>query len=187
MAEQDRPDPRPDEQQVEGVDEQSEKPAGDTEKNPRTFIQIALLSLTVLIGLSGGVWITYDQYQLVDRAVGAVGETASSMLGGGKKPKYGQFKKIENLIVNPRGSNGQRYLMVALGLESHSAAALEEVSSKEVVVRDTVLKILGQYTVKQLSSLHSRDTSKAQIRRALNDIISKGKIDRLYYTQYVLQ
>lgn len=187
MAEQDQSDARPgDDEQLEGQD-QPENAANGSEKNPRSWLQIAALTLTVLVGLGGGIWLTYDHYQLVDRAVGAVGETASSMWSGGEKPRYGQFKKIENLIVNPKGTNGQRYLMVALGLESYSKATLEEVSSKEIVVRDTVLKILSQYTVKELSSLQSRDRTKQQIRHALNGIVSSGEIDRLYYTQYVLQ
>lgn len=187
MAEQNQSDARPDDgQQLEEQSQQAENTADAAEKNPRSWLQIGALTLTVLIGLGGGIWLTYDHYQLVDQAVGAVGATASSMLGG-EPARYGQFKKVENLIVNPRGSNGQRYLMVALGLESRSSSALEEIDSKDVVVRDTVLKLLGQYTVEELSSLESRDRTKKQIRQALNDIISSGEINRLYYTQYVLQ
>ena len=77
--------------------------------------------------------------------------------------------------------------MVKLGLESHKAAVLEELEQKQVVVRDTVLKLLAVRTVEELANIELRAQIKEELRSAVNAILRKGEVDRLYFTQYVLQ
>ena len=137
----------------------------------------------ILLGGGGGGYLAYSQYV----SLAAMGHDSEAVQQMASTVEYGDFMELDNLIVNPAGTDGQRYLMVKLGLESNEPKALEEVTSKKVVVRDRVLKILSSQTVEQLSSIQARDTLKEDLLRSVNEILQKGKITRLYFTQYVLQ
>lgn len=151
---------------------------------------IAVLAASILLPAAGGGWIAYSKY---DRLV-AIAASAGIEIGTKdaeepehKAVQYGQFMQIENMIINPAGSSGKRYLLVSLGLESQSPVVLEEIKTKDVVVRDTVLKVLGVRTIDELADINRRNELKSQIRDAINGVLSEGEVSRMYFTQFVLQ
>lgn len=143
--------------------------------------------LAIVVGAGLGAGVAYSQFGVIDRtAQGLLG--ADNDTGGAKKPvKYGEFMQIEGLVVNPAGTGGVRYLMVSVGLEAADPAVLEEVTAKDVVVRDAVIGLLSAKTVETLADIGNRDGMKEEIRLTINGILGKGEIDRLYFTQFMLQ
>ncbi|MDX1532104.1 MAG: flagellar basal body-associated FliL family protein, partial [Rhodothermales bacterium] len=126
--------------------------------------------------------LAYAQFGTLDRLLG------SDPAADEEAPiEYGEFKEITGLIVNPAGTGGSRYLMVSVGFESASADPLAEIEEKNVVVRDTVIALLSAHSVEALTDYARRDGLKAEIRTAVNSILRRGEIDRLYFTQYILQ
>ena len=101
--------------------------------------------------------------------------------------EYGEFKEIDNLIINPTGTHGKRYLMVKIGFESDAPAVLEELTIKDVVVRDAIVRYLSSQSVPDLAAIEKRDSLKGGLRKRINGILEKGTITRLYFTQYVIQ
>ena len=77
--------------------------------------------------------------------------------------------------------------MVKIGLESDKAKALAEVTEKDVVVRDAILRNLSARRVDELGAIALRDQLKEDLREAINGVLEDGEITRLYFTQYVLQ
>ena len=157
------------------------------EEKPNSKKGLFMLLAVVLLALGAGGYVAYSQYVTLATTASKVG------LGGGseeeeEKPvEYGEFLEIEGLVVNPSDSEGRRFLMVKLGLESSKAAVLEEVESKQVVVRDTVLKLLARRTVVELAAVELRTELKEELRAAVNGVLREGEVQRLYFTQYVLQ
>lgn len=100
---------------------------------------------------------------------------------------FGSFYEVDNMIVNPAESQGSRYLMVNVGFESNAEEVLTELENKEVVVRDRVIKLLGEFTVPELSDIDQRAFLKDTLRTSVNQVLQKGSVRRLYFTQYVLQ
>ena len=122
----------------------------------------------------------------------------AAMLGGGdpsaaeeqveeaEPTEYGQFSQFLGIIVNPSESGGRRYLMVDVGFESAEAKTLEELTEKEIVIRDAIVRLLSEHTVEELSEVARRPALKDTLLVTINGIL-EGDIDRLYFTQYVLQ
>jgi flagellar FliL protein len=77
--------------------------------------------------------------------------------------------------------------MVNVGFESDAEAVLTELENKEVVVRDRVIKLLGEFTVPELTNIDRRSFLKDTLRTSVNQILKNGPVRRLYFTQYVLQ
>lgn len=130
--------------------------------------------VALLLGGGGG----YYQYQKA--AAPAEDEVEEAPV------EYGAFTNLPGFIVNPAGSGGRRYLMVDLALEAADEATIEEVTSREVVLRDAVVAILAGRTVEQLASIADRPALKDSLKSRVNEIL-EGDVDRLYFTQYVLQ
>jgi flagellar FliL protein len=130
--------------------------------------------VALLLGGGGG----YYQYQ---KATALPEEEAAEA-----PVEYGAFTSLPGFIVNPAGSGGRRYLMVDLALEAADEATIEEITSREVVLRDAVVAILAAQTVEELASIADRTALKDSIQSRVNEIL-EGEVSRLYFTQYVLQ
>lgn len=142
----------------------------------------------ILFPAAIGSWLAFDQYESLSLlAARTTMRFASDDSGSESSREYGEFIKLEGMIVNPSGSDGKRFLMIDIGVESQSAAALAELQQNEIVVRDTLLKVLSSRTVEELSSVDRRSELKNDLRGALNAVLKRGTIDYLYFTQFVLQ
>jgi flagellar FliL protein len=147
-----------------------------------------LLALAAVVPAALGAWLAVSQPASIGSLFGAEAAATEAPAEPAAEPvEYGAFSEIQGLIVNPAGTEGLRYLMVNVGFESAKPKVLEEVTTKEVAVRDAILKILSEKTVPQLADIALRDSLKIEIRDTVNVILSDGQVDRLYFTQYVLQ
>lgn len=142
----------------------------------------------ILLPAGVGAWLAWSKYEDLSRlaAETRVRFTSDEQRDAGPR-EYGQFVKLEGMIINPAGSDGKRFLLVDIGMESSTGAVLSELEQKDIVVRDTILKVLGSRTVEELSSLDTRTTLKTELRDAVNAILQRGTVDYLYFTQFVLQ
>lgn len=124
----------------------------------------------------------------VARAIPYLGSPADSSASASNGPReYGSFTRMQGLVVNPAGSAGNRYLAVSLAFESKSQSVVEEIKNKRVVVRDAVLALLSEQTVDELSDPSRRDDLKKMLRNETNSLLRNGTVDRLYFTEFVLQ
>jgi flagellar FliL protein len=160
-----------------------------------------LLVGVILLSATVGVGVVYLQYGQVDqtlqsvpytdrvaRTIPYIGSPADSLAESSKEPReYGSFTRMQGLVVNPAGSAGNRYLAVSLAFESKSRSVEEEIQRKKVVVRDAVLSLLSEQTVDELADPSQRDELKSMLREETNGILRSGTVDRLYFTEFVLQ
>jgi flagellar FliL protein len=104
-----------------------------------------------------------------------------------KEELIGTVNLIEDLVVNPAGSEGTRYLCTTVALESVQPGVTEEITTREAQVRDILIEILGKRTVMELSSLDTRDQIREEIKVAVNDLLSTGSVIGVYFSNFVLQ
>ncbi len=166
-------------------------PPGDAVKPKRTF-KLLLIPLA-LVALVGGGALTATQYPALAGVMHRVGgsgdaaETDESGSTGDAPVEYGVFAQIDGITVNPISTDGTRYLLANIGVEAAEEVTLQEVKERDIVVRDTIIKLLSARTVENLSSMEGRSTLKDDVRGAINSTLRKGQIDRVYFTQYVIQ
>jgi flagellar FliL protein len=95
---------------------------------------------------------------------------------------------MENLVLNPSGSNGTRFLMAAVAAELKDEKVKEDMTARDAELRDAVLRLLGERTVDQLSDVTQREELKKQLTDSLNARLgAKGAIKRVYFPQFVIQ
>lgn len=102
--------------------------------------------------------------------------------------EFGEFVELDAIVVNPRGSEGRRYMMLKLGVEAEEAETLEVLATRKPAVTDAVIDVIATQSARELDDITRRDSLKEAIRTRFNEILGEeGEVSRLYFTQYVLQ
>ncbi len=102
---------------------------------------------------------------------------------GAKGPMF----KIDNLIVNPSGSQGLRFLMVSVAIETSDAKMEETLRRKEPQIRDVVISLLEKQTMERLSVVGIRDSLKAQLGDTITAIAATKTKLKVFLPQFVIQ
>ena len=109
--------------------------------------------------------------------------------GGGEHGAEGEKKFVElnNIIVNPAGSQGSRFLMVSVAISVGGEEAQRVLQDREVEMRDKVTTILEAMTLAQLTAPGVRDTLKLRIGQAAGTIVGAKVPVTIFLPQFVIQ
>lgn len=107
--------------------------------------------------------------------------------GGDKSSGGGLTAAIKEIVVNPAGTSGSRYLSVSFGFEFSSAKVKSRFEAKELMVRDALISILSSKTVTQLTDAKQKEIMRYQIKKRLSQLLKTNKLKAVYYTDFVLQ
>jgi len=103
--------------------------------------------------------------------------------GGGKTLVY----SIKDIVVNPAGTGGSRFLSVSFGFELESTELAKEFEHREMLVRDALITILSSKTVAQLTDAKQKEIVRYQIKKRLSKLLDTEELAAVYYTDFVLQ
>ncbi len=115
-----------------------------------------------------------------------------------EKPVPTEILTVSDLVVNPAGSGGRRYLKVAAAIElaapkgkkgekgEKRAEGAAGMSLEEVRVRDLLLRELSARSLEELTDPVTKEEMRQGIREGLNGILHERVIN-LYFTEYVVQ
>src|SRR4051812_12841878 len=99
----------------------------------------------------------------------------------------GSIHLIENLVLNPAGTSGTRFLMAAVAIETKSSTENDRMNKRDAELRDVILAVLGARTIDQLSSLAHRDALKKEVIDSVNAMFGPGVARSVYFPQFVIQ
>lgn len=95
---------------------------------------------------------------------------------------------VENLVLNPAGTSGTRFLMVTVALELADDAAAAQAKQRDPEVRDVLLRVLGTKTVDALTDVGAREALKRELKDSTSAVFrKKGAVRGLYLPQFVVQ
>jgi len=99
----------------------------------------------------------------------------------------GTMHTIANLIVNPAGSNGNRFLLVDLALGLTTTDAVTELETRDAAVRDELLLLLGSKTVRELADVTARSGLKEEIKTIVAELLTTGAPIEVFFPRFVIQ
>ena len=129
---------------------------------------------------------------------GAEGDTTEQTDGHGekkekkKKSSHGEegaslIYAIENIVINPSGTGGSRFLSVSFGFELGSLELQEEFVAREPIIRDALITIMSSKTVAELTDAKQKEIARYQIKKRVAQLMDTDEISGVYYTDFVLQ
>ncbi len=95
---------------------------------------------------------------------------------------------ISDLVLNPAGSGGTRFLMMSVAFDMKDSASVDMLKQHDAEIKDAVLALVGGKTVEQLAEVSAREPLKVEIRELVLRIVKKKKlIKRVSFPQFVIQ
>ncbi len=93
---------------------------------------------------------------------------------------------IDDIIVNPAGTNGQRLLLVSLGFDVATEQEFSSLQSKELLLKDMVISTLSEKSMSDLGRLGTKDSLKVEITKKLASTMPDIKVNQVYFSKYVI-
>jgi flagellar protein FliL len=158
----------------EGEGQVPEKKKGSALK----WIIIAVIAVFVLGGAGAGAYF----FLIKSHSPAAEKKTAESA-----KPPAAVFWPMDPFIVNLIDNDGERFLKVVLQLELSDQSAVEELNLIKPKVRDSILDLLSAKTYKEMMDPIGKQRLRDEIALRANGYLTKGKIVKVYFTEFVIQ
>ena len=148
------------------------------------IIIIAAFLLFVMALMGGGFFILWTKMS----ALSAPAPTTDEEVVEEEAPaEIGPLYSLGTLIVNLADEGGKRYLRVTIELELEAQDMTEEVEKRLPQVRDSILMILPTKTFADINTTPGKIALRDELLAAMNDIVTSGNINNLYFTEFVVQ
>jgi flagellar FliL protein len=94
---------------------------------------------------------------------------------------------VKDVIVNPAGTNGTRFLLTTVGFEINGVEKEKEIEKREVQVRDVLNSILTSKGLDELVKIDQRETLRKEIFQKVGDLLPKGTLTNVYFSKFIIQ
>ncbi len=101
--------------------------------------------------------------------------------------QVGPMVTIDSFIVNIMDDQQSRYLKASITIEVNGEEAAMEISQRMPQIKDAVLLLLGNKTFGELNDLQGKIQLRAELINKINSILLRGKVKRIYFTDFVVQ
>jgi flagellar FliL protein len=167
------------------------------EKKSNSIVLIFIIGIIVFLLIIGAVlfFVLSGEDEQVDPnsansdAKASVEQPAESLgkVRRSNSIEVGFMFELDTFIVNLLSENGRRYLKIKVNLELESEDLAEEVTAKIPVIRDIVIRIASSKTLEEIATEKGKDTFKDQVLMEVNAIMKDGRVQNVYFTDFVIQ
>jgi flagellar basal body-associated protein FliL len=168
---------------ISGAKRMSEAPAENaTPAAPKgKMVPVAVGAGALLFGAVIGLFVVAPR--LHSKPADGKAKTEAKAEGEGKAPL---LFKLDNVIVNPAGAGGSRYVVLSVAIEVPDALTETMLRESEVQFRDAVTGVLEKQTVEQLTMVGARDSLRRRVSEAAVPFV-KGAAVKVYIPQFLIQ
>jgi len=176
---------------VENTEVEVEKKGGSN------VLLIVVASVLFLILIGGGVagylllnedsGVIEDANKAVQTQAVAAKKSTTNSTRGTNYAEIGQMYPMEQFVVNLYSEGGARYLKTTLNLELASEELAMELDAKKPIVRNIIISALSAKTYEEISTIKGKENLKDEIVLNINEVVTDGKVNNLFFTDFVIQ
>jgi flagellar protein FliL len=195
---------------------EEEQPAAKAPAAPNKLVPMILIANTVLMGaVLAVVLLRKPQAPAAvvapaaktdkghgEAPAGAAGKEGSKEEGAGHGEAAGQGEgaapadpsgapgpilKLENFIIQLRGTDTDRYVRVAFDLELVTEADRGAIQSRMPHIRDAIISYFSDRSLDELRGSEGMDRIKLAVAKKLDDILAAHRVRSVFITELVIQ
>lgn len=183
-----------------GAKQEAEKPA----EAKKPLVPPIVVKISVLGGLLGvvAVGVLFLVTEVVAPMLGSsdpapVEATSSQASSGERGDHWGSKSKdkgaadrvvtLDDIVVNPAGTGGRRYIKVDVALELGEHGDVEWVQSRSYQMKDLIIRELTARTVDELTDPVAKEEMRESMIFELNRLLDENTVTNLLFTEYVIQ
>ena len=104
-----------------------------------------------------------------------------------QKAPVGAIWPMEPFIVNIQDQSTERYLKIVIELDISDKNCFDELNQLKPKLRDNVLDLISSKTYKDIMDISGKQRLREEIMLRLNSFLTRGKIVKVYFTEFVVQ
>jgi|LSQX01.2.fsa_nt_gb flagellar FliL protein len=147
-------------------------------KKKRGLVKGAIIGVVVLaflgVAAAGGVYV-------FNNLLGHKNQAAKA------PPVIGPIWALDPFIVNLMGDSAEHYLKVAMQFEVPEPAIIQELELVKPRIRDSILDLLSSKAMGELMDSPGKQRLREEIILRVNNAISRGRISKVYFSEFVIQ
>jgi flagellar protein FliL len=157
---------------------------------PESLVRMAI-GVLVLGGLTAGIFFLI--VDVIGPRIGPVDNvpysgTAADVEVAPAIEAPGMQWVVDDIVLNPAGTNGKRFLRLGLAIETKDGAPLiAELDSRRAQMRDLLIRKFSSRTIEELGDPVVREEIRLTCIEEINARLAGGEISDMYFTDYVLQ
>ena len=102
-------------------------------------------------------------------------------------PPKGKIITLNPIVVNLRDTGGSRYLKVSIGLETNNEEVAKEIKDINIQLSDFLNERLSNVRIQEVDNLAGRNKLKRELMLGTNELLEKGAVTQLYFSEFVIQ
>lgn len=187
----------------EELNEEEGSEEGSPQKKGKLILIIIIAAVLLISSIAGAYFFFFRGPPKEEVVEPAEGEDAAPAEGDEGAPaegdegettkttstlKEGIIFPLEHFIVNINDDTGAiRYLKVEIKLELENDEMQAEVENRVPKIRDSIVTILTNKSVDSVSRPDGKLRLKEEIKARINTFITMGKIEEIYFTDFIIQ
>lgn len=162
--------------------------AGKDSLSMKKIIMVGVPIILVQVALIYFIFVKFVAPSLTSQPSHAAQSHEAAAEGEGEgKEEAVQVLVIKDLIINPAGTNGTRFLLTTVGLEVPSVEIKAELEQKEVQTRDILNSVLTSKGLDELTVPSFKETLRKEILEKVNANLKTGKVRNVYFSKFIIQ
>ncbi len=150
----------------------------------KKLLIIIIIIILLFLGVIGAgffiIWNKISQIPQTPPGAGAIPiEEEEAVMG----PLY----TLSTMIVNLADHGGKRYLRVTMALELSDSEAEATIENRLPQIRDAILMILPTKNYDDISTTEGKIALRTEVMEKINSLMPQGKVNNIYFTEFVVQ
>ncbi|OQX91494.1 MAG: hypothetical protein B6D58_07810 [candidate division Zixibacteria bacterium 4484_95] len=177
------------------TDEETPK---ETEKKKKGLNLKLIMIVVVQLLLAGGAFFVVTKFIKPDPALQMVVKEKEEEPVVSEGNAETQIYLLEDLIVNPAGTKGSRYLSVSIGVEMAAEPKGKSgghgdgnesnpLNERKPQLRDALISILSAKTIMQLTTVEEKERIRQEILETFRRVLDPKPVYQIYFVDFVLQ
>jgi flagellar FliL protein len=101
--------------------------------------------------------------------------------------ELGKFITLDPFTVNLAGGTNYLQTAVAFEIKSDNAELAKEIEERKPQINDSIITILSEKSLEEIDTASKREKLKKDIKKAVDSMLSYGKIERVYFSTFIMQ
>lgn len=168
-------------------DEEKQSAEKDEVKKRKLPVKIIVMAVVGVLIFGGAAFALKEG--LLQRVLGSGQQEPAASRGQKKQTKQnmGPIYSLDAFLVNLMEPMGKRYLKAKIELELDSEKLKPEMDMRLPQVRDAILTMLSSKSYEDINDLSGKFQLRADIISILNGYLKTGKIENVYFTEFIVQ
>lgn len=151
------------------------------------YLLIILVNTLVVVGIGAMIFI--------DKKKSEKENLVAAVEASGEAPAEGEAPVQENLganlvpldmfLVNLSGTKGNKLLKVTLELDVENTDVQKEIDSRKPQIRDIIIMLLSSKDYQEVVTNDGKERLRDEIKDTLNSFLTKGKVKKVLYTEFI--